>query len=119
MTGTAAESDVVLSIGVEADSYQWYVLYAGDWEIVDGATAREFTVAQEDLEGYDFRCVYTVDGVAYCSDSYLGVAYTVEEDESAPAEDGELELLVDLNSEPTYTPHHPGGRRGPLLRLPL
>ncbi|MEQ2444048.1 S-layer homology domain-containing protein [Pseudoflavonifractor sp. CLA-AP-H29] len=103
VTGTAAESDVVLSIGVEADSYQWYVLYAGDWEIVDGATAREFTVAQEDLEGYDFRCVYTVDGVAYCSDSYLGVAYTVEEDESAPAEDGELELLVDLNSEPTYT----------------
>lgn len=103
VVSTAAETDVTLSIDVEAEAYQWYVLYAGDWEIVDGAVDKNFVVAQEDLESYDFRCVYTVDGVEYCSDSYLGVAYTVEADESAPAEDGEPEQLVDLNAEPTYT----------------
>ena len=103
VVSTAGETDVTLSIDVEAEAYQWYVLYAGDWEIVDGAVGKDFVVAQEDLESYDFRCVYTVDGVEYCSDSYLGVTYTVEEDESAPAEDGEPEQLVDLNAEPTYT----------------
>lgn len=103
VVSTAAETDVTLSIDVEAEAYQWYVLYAGDWEIVDGAVNKDFVVAQEDLESYDFRCVYTVDGVEYCSDSYLGVAYTVEEDESASAESGEPEQLVDLNAEPTYT----------------
>ena len=103
VVSTADETDVTLSIDVEAEAYQWYVLYAGDWEIVDGAVGKDFVVAQEDLESYDFRCVYTVDGVEYCSDSYLGVTYTVEEDESAPAEDGEPEQLVDLNAEPTYT----------------
>ena len=104
VVSTPSETDVILSIDVEAESYQWYVLYGGSWEIVDGAVDKDFVVAQEDLENYDFRCVYTVDGVEYCSDSYLGVAYTVEtEEEPVPAEEGELDLLVDLNAEPTYT----------------
>lgn len=103
VVSTASETDVTLSIDVEAEAYQWYVLYAGDWEIVDGAVNKDFVVAQEDLESYDFRCVYTMDGMEYCSDSYLGVAYTAEEDESASAESGEPEQLVDLNAEPTYT----------------
>ena len=104
VVSTPSETDVILSIDVEAESYQWYVLYGGSWELVDGAVDKDFVVAQEELEGYDFRCVYTVDGEEYCSDSYLGVAYTVEtEEEPAPAEDGELDLLVDLNTEPTYT----------------
>ncbi|WP_294550718.1 S-layer homology domain-containing protein [uncultured Pseudoflavonifractor sp.] len=104
VVSTPSETDVILSIDVEAESYQWYVLYGGSWELVDGAVDKDFVVAQEELEGYDFRCVYTVDGEEYCSDSYLGVAYTVAtEEEPAPAEDGELDLLVDLNTEPTYT----------------
>lgn len=104
VVSTPSETDVILSIDVEAESYQWYVLYGGSWELVDGAVDKDFVVAQEELEGYDFRCVYTVDGVEYCSDSYLGVAYTVEtEEEPVPAEEGELDLLVDLNAEPTYT----------------
>lgn len=116
VVSTPSETDVILSIDVEAESYQWYVLYGGEWEIVDGAVDKDFVVAQENLESYDFRCAYTVDGVEYCSDSYLGVAYTVEtEEEPAPTEEGELDLLVDLNAEPTLYPHHPRERRRPLL----
>ena len=73
-----AEDGVLLSIDVEAEAYQWYVLYADGWELISNATGREMLVGEEELAEYDFRCVYTVDGVAYGSDSLLGVPYEAE-----------------------------------------
>ena len=102
-----AEDGVLLSIDVEAEAYQWYVLYADGWELISNATGREMLVDEEELAEYDFRCVYTVDGVAYGSDSLLGVPYEAEpeaepETEPEPEPAGEEEL-VNLNPDPTFT----------------
>lgn len=100
---TAVEDGASLSIDVEADAYQWYASYAGDWKAIDGAVGREMVVSNEDLTERDFRCVYTLGEVQYCSDSYWGKAYVAE----SPAEDETEEPVssepVALNPEPTFT----------------
>lgn len=96
----AAENGVSPSIDVQADAYQWYASYAGGWKAINGADGKKLVVSDEDLAERDFRCVYTLGGVEYGSDSYRGVAYVAEETaEKEPVSDEP----VDLNPEPTYT----------------
>ena len=69
----------VLQADVKADGYQWQALNAnGIWENVgDGEATLE--IDNEVLELSDFRCVYTVGGVSYCTDSLGGEPYVAEE----------------------------------------
>ena len=68
--------DVVLTLSEgRAERWQWYILSGGDWKTIGKATEASLTVAEADLDGYDFRCVYTLGGVTYCSDSLLGREY--------------------------------------------
>ncbi len=69
----------VLQADVKADGYQWQALNAsGVWEDVgDGEATLE--IDNEVLELSDFRCVYTVGGVSYCTDSLGGEPYVAEE----------------------------------------
>lgn len=81
-----------------ADSYQWQMQikradsYVKGWSDVDGATEAEMVMSPElleavmgDLDTYDFRCFYEVNGIKYCTDSWRGEAY-VSESVEIPAE---------------------------------
>ncbi len=92
-------NEVCLSVDTEADAYQWYLLTDEYWEIVTGATGKEFIASSVDYEAYDFRCVYTVDAASYCSDSAKGVKYVRPEQEQLPEQPADLEL----NPETSYT----------------
>ncbi len=78
-----------------ADSYQWQMQsklfqteeYVRRWSDIDGATEREMQFSDEMLDAflsttytYDFRCIYVIDGVTYCSDSLRGEVYETGED---------------------------------------
>lgn len=67
---------------------------------IAGAADPTLIVGAAYYAGYDFFCVYTVDGVRYGSASAKGVPFTEEEEE-------ELEKAPDglpLNPDPTYSP---------------
>ena len=112
---TDTEDGAALSVDVEADSYQWYVYYAAGWEIVSGATEATFVTSAEDLAEYDFRCVFTVDGTEYSSDSYLGYSPDEFASSTAAVPDGEAAPVVDLNAEPTFTRINPSNDEDPYL----
>ncbi len=102
VTHTVEEDGTHLSIDVEADAYQWYVSYAGDWKAIDGAVNQEMVVSDEYLQR-DFRCVYTLGDVQYCSDSYWGKAYVAESSVEEETEKPVSSEPVALNPEPTFT----------------
>ena len=112
---TDTEDGAALSVDVEADSYQWYVYYAAGWEIVSGATEATFVTSAEDLAEYDFRCVFTVDGTEYSSDSYMGYSPDEFASSTAAVPDGEAAPVVDLNAEPTFTRINPSNDEDPYL----
>lgn len=103
VTASEGEDGWTLSVDVEnADSYAWQVSENGGvWNDLDGADAAVLPADAEALgESYDYRCVYTVDGVRYCTDSLRGTEYVRAADE-------ELEPMpadIELNAEPVYTP---------------
>lgn len=92
------EGDTTLTVDVRADSYQWYT-NDGQWKVVSQATDATLPVAAADYDNYDFRCVYTVDGVTYSSNSAKGDVYEVP---AEPALDPMPEGL-ERNPDPTYT----------------
>ncbi len=79
-----------------ADSYRWQMearffeteYYMKRWGDIENATSREFHFSEEMLDmyldsttyTYDFRCIYEIDGVLYCSDTLRGVQYKTGED---------------------------------------
>ncbi|MBQ9412961.1 MAG: S-layer homology domain-containing protein [Oscillospiraceae bacterium] len=95
----AEEGDRVLTVDVQADSWQWYIRSQGAWEQVEDATVPDFIVPAEFLDEYDFRCVYTVDGVSYCTDSRKGEVYVKPEPEALP----EIPEDLDLSVEQSFT----------------
>lgn len=95
------EQGYILRLSQTADAYQWQILYEDTWQDIDEATTAEVPADLEfiDSGSYDYRCVYTVDGVDYCSVSLLGETYERPEEEVVPEAPADL----DLNAEPTYT----------------
>ena len=93
----------ILSLNLEggAEAYQWYTKAQGAdyWEEVALAQGSELPVGEEELAAYDFRCVFTLNGVDYCTDSYQGEAYVKPQQEELPQTPADLEL----NPEPTFT----------------
>ena len=103
VTAEEGEDGWTLSVDVEnAESYAWQVSESGGvWNDLDGADTAVLPADAEALgESYDYRCVYTVDGVRYCTDSLRGTEYVraaAEELEPMPED-------IDLAAEPVYTP---------------
>ena len=105
--GTAAvtaepdEQGYVLCLSQAADAYQWQILYEDTWQDIGDGTAAEVPADAEfiDSGSYDYRCVYTVGGVEYCSVSLLGETYERPEEEPVPEAPADL----DLNAAPTYS----------------
>ncbi|MCF0149786.1 MAG: S-layer homology domain-containing protein [Firmicutes bacterium] len=83
----------------DADSYQWLALVDGEWVEVKDSDSKKLPVAEEELQEYDFRCVYTVDGVSYSTDCLSGDAYVKEEAEELP----EMPDNMPLNPEKTFS----------------
>ena len=81
-----------------AEDYEWFALYAGDWQPIEDSNVAELPVGDE-IEELDYRCEYTLNGIRYCSDSYRGVAYEKPEPQVIPEAPADLEL----NPEKTYT----------------
>ncbi len=79
-------------VGLDAaDSYQWQVQESlsgdqgGDWLDVDGATDALFYVTTEyEFTYHAIRCMYTIDGVTYCTDTNWGEEYVPEAAEDVP-----------------------------------
>ncbi len=93
------KGDLHLKLGTEAESYQWYIFADNAWKVVTGATDNEFTISNDDYLKYDIRCVFTIKGIAYCSDSLKGMAYENAKQEvlgTPPAD-------IDLNPPTTYS----------------
>ena len=84
---------------VSADSYQWYTLYAGEWEIIDGAASNYLEVSNEHYDDYDFRVEYKIKGQWYCSNSVKGVVYKQPKAEVLP----EMPKDIELKADPTYS----------------
>ena len=91
-------ADFVLNADVTADAYEWY-LNDGSWKLLSDASEQTISMPAEDYDAYDFRCVYTIDGVQYGSTSAKGEAYQAPEQETlAPIPDD-----LPLNPKATYT----------------
>lgn len=103
--GTDGEGQacILLSLDLEeaAEDYQWYAKSrgSGQWEEIVDARSAALPVGDEELAEYDFRCVFTLDGVRYCTDSFRGEEYIKPEPQALPPIPEDLEL----NPEPTYT----------------
>lgn len=94
--------DFVLDISdANADSYQWYIFADETWQKVTDAVESEFILDIEEYEeyGYDFYCVYTIDGTAYRTDSLKGEVYAYPEPEALD----EIPDDIDLYPPVTYT----------------
>ena len=103
VTASEGEDGWMLSVDVEnAESYAWQVSENGGvWNDLDGADSASLPADAEALdERFDYRCVYTADGVRYCTDSLRGTEYVrAAEEELEPMPED-----IDLNAEPVYTP---------------
>ncbi len=86
-----------------ADSYTWQVQTEmdGEWNDVQDYS-ENYLIVSNDLiyeACYDYRCVYTLDGETYCTDSAWGVEYV--EEEATPLPERPADLVIP--DEPTYT----------------
>lgn len=60
----------------DVEGYQWQVLSGENWLDVDGATEALFYVTDDYYWSYDgVRCIFTVDGVSYCTIDDSGNVY--------------------------------------------
>lgn len=75
----------------KADAYQWQVLSGGEWQDVKDATEALFYVTDEYYWSFDgVRCIFTKNGVRYCTLSDGGDVYEdgIEEEELPPIPEG-------------------------------
>ena len=91
-----------LRLSETAQSYQWQILSDGAWKDIQDAAGAEVPADAEfiDSGSYDYRCIYTLGGVEYCSVSLRGTVYEKPEEEVLAQRPEGLEL----NAEPVYTP---------------
>ncbi len=90
-----------LTLDVEtAEKYQWYAWNSGIWDIVKGASARDFVVDSQHRPGdtYDYMCAYTVDGQTYGSNSAAGDVYVQPQEDLGEyiSESDYAELLLQV-----------------------
>ncbi|MBQ3404787.1 MAG: hypothetical protein IJG63_05170 [Oscillospiraceae bacterium] len=94
------EQGYVLTLSQAADSYQWEIFYDGSWCAVRDSDQQSMELDAEYMsDGMDYRCIYTVNGVRYCTDSLKGEEYVKPEPEALEPMPEDIEL----NPEPTYT----------------
>ncbi len=105
----AQEGDLYLTLDVAADSYDWQ--YKGEfrWISMEGGTKDGMIITPEQLEQADLRCVYTLGGKRFCTDSYHGVVYEKPE----PEELKEMPADLDLNPEQTFSAVNQGNSEDP------
>ena len=88
----AVEGDQIIRLDTAADSYQWYSFLMGGWQRLLDADTDQIVVGAEELGRYDFRCVYSVGGVKYCSTSVHGEAFVKPEPEELEPIPEDMEL---------------------------
>ena len=97
---TADEQGYVLTLAREAEHYQWEILYDGRWCAVGDSDKPTLAMDAEYMgEDYDYRCVYTADGVRYCTDSLKGLPY----EKPAPEAPEPVPADLELSTEQTFT----------------
>ncbi|MDR3295568.1 MAG: S-layer homology domain-containing protein [Clostridiales Family XIII bacterium] len=99
--GIESYGDVTVYTDADADSYQWLVYSAesGEWEEIDGANGRELLVPADQIDAYDFRCVYVKNGKKYSTNGLSGFVYAPQAEESLPPVPADL----DLNPEKSFS----------------
>ena len=95
--------DIILSLSVKADGYQWQSSAGDKWKDVSGASGKTFTAAKEDADNFDFRCVYTQKGIKYCTDSLKGEKYEKPQEKPLP----EMPDDIDLNPDKSFAELEP------------
>ena len=96
----AQAGDRVLTVDAAAERWQWEVLSEGAWKTVEDATGAEFVVGEDMLAEYDFRCVFTKDGVRCCTDSLGGAVYEKAPEEVLPEQPKDLDLMPPQSFSP-------------------
>lgn len=111
VAAVADEEGYILQLSVAADAYQWQILNNDMWDDVLDATEAEVPIDAEYIDGgvYDYRCVYTLDGVEYCSVSLAGETYEKPVEEEVPQAPADL----DLTAKPTYSALDLAGEEDP------
>ena len=95
------EQGYVLRLSQEADSYQWEIFYNDTWCVIRDSDHPTLEMDTGYLDnGQDYRCVYTVDGVRYCTDSLNGAVY----EKPAPEELAPMPDDIELNPAHQYLP---------------
>lgn len=96
------EQGYVLRLDVEAEAFRWEVFHDGAWKRVLEADQSSLSMDAEYLDGgeYDYRCVYTKDGVRFCTDSVCGRVYEKEPEETLEPMPDDIVLYAD----PTFSP---------------
>ena len=97
------EGDRVLRLSGEAEAFQWQIQAEGRWQNVEEAVGETFLVSEKLLAEYDFRCVYTLNGAACCTDSYRGEVYEKPEPEVLPEAPEDLDLYPAQSFTPVET----------------
>ena len=88
----AQQGDMYLTLDVKADAYDWQYLGDFRWMSMEGGTEPGILLSSDQLELTDLRCIYTIDGVRYCTDSYHGEVYEKPEPEVLEPMPEDLEL---------------------------
>lgn len=94
------ETDLQLEAPAQASAWQWQVLSDGVWQNIEDGSTSSIVLAQADLDTYDFRCIYTVDGVRYCTRTASGADYVAPEQEVLEP----MPEAIELNAPATYSP---------------
>ncbi len=94
--GDKVYGSTLLSLSLEAEAYRWQAKNAdGMWTTV--GTEKTLDVENDVLERSDIRCIYTLDGAAYCSVSHRGETYRA--DDPLP----EMPADLERNPEKSFT----------------
>ena len=97
---SADDEGYVLTLDRDAEHYQWEILYEGIWCAIGESDKNTLAMDAGFLEdGYDYRCIYTVDGARYCTDSFKGEAY----EKPAPVELADVPADIELSPDPAYS----------------
>lgn len=92
--------DIPLFVDVEADSYQWYAYSSetGTWKEIENATDSTLLIDQSMVEGFNYRCVYTVNGAKFSTDGLSGYQYEPYTEDLEPMPEN-----LELNPSQTFS----------------